>query len=364
MALIFCPECGTRISGTAVSCPHCGFSAGDLAPLGTLPPSPAPVAIRLPDLAIFDDGSDLVPMPTKEKLADFFKQAEMIARLAPGIYDAIAKAMETRGAAWAATFSAAAERMMQTGELVLCVEKETGELLPQLRSVKTGQIYEKARLRAERLPNDAAASLASLQTQMMVAELMGEIKSIAASVEQLKLESRGDRVARAQSVWLRLEQAMAIEDSRLREQTLLSIAQTATEQRCVFQENFKVQLQLASSDKGSSKDRGQAAHNALVNLSVITLMARSEYASYRLLGFEEPARVSLSQLGSFIAENKLDERDTLLRINSRSKDNLEPLIDKFQAISRNVLSLGEVSEESGKYDAFEEGKGDDKRFLP
>lgn len=58
---------------------------------------------------------------------------------------------------------------------------------------------------AEQPPGDVASSLAALQTHLMIAQLMGEIKNIAASVEQLKLESRGDRMARAQSVWLSLD---------------------------------------------------------------------------------------------------------------------------------------------------------------
>lgn len=365
MALISCPECGARISETAVSCPNCGFtvsSSGTLVPLGTLPPVQATVTMPIPDLAIFDDGSNLVPTNTKTKIANFFKSAEEVARLAPGIYDAITKAMETRGAVWAATFSAAAEKMMKDGELVLSVERKTGEFLPQLRNVNTGKIYEKARLRAEQLPNDAAASLASLQTQLMVADLMRKIKSIAASVEQMKLESRGDRMARAESVWLRLEQAMAIEDSRLREQTLLAIAQDATEQRCIFQKNFLIQLELASGKAGSSKSRGESARDALVNLSVITLMARSEYAANQLLGLEGPAKVAIAQLGGFIAENRLNERDTLLRINSRSSENLEPLINGFSEVSRNIIALEARQQSELKFIDGKNGDGNEKRL--
>lgn len=81
-----------------------------------------------------------MPSATKKKLTAFFKRAELVARLAPGIYDAITKAMEERGTIWAATFSAAEEKMIESSELILSVEKEAGEFLPQLRSVETGQI--------------------------------------------------------------------------------------------------------------------------------------------------------------------------------------------------------------------------------
>lgn len=289
--MVYCPECGARISGSARACPYCGYSAtvnGEMIPIGSLPPAQPPARVKMPELAIFDDESDLVPKEANAKFVALLKDAQEMACFAPGIYDAIQKCIAKRGAIWAADFSTAAEKLMKSGELVLSIEKETGEYLPQLRSVKTGRVYEKARLHAEQLPSDFASSLASLQTQMMVAELLNEIKNVAISVESLRLESRGDRIAMAQSVWLSLEQARNIKDSRLREYQIMNIAQSATQQRCVFQENFKVQLQIASG-KGNNKDKGRAAHDAIIDLSVLTLMARSEYAALVLVGSNDAA---------------------------------------------------------------------------
>lgn len=359
--MIYCPECGARISGSARTCPYCGYNAaigGEIVPIGSLPPAHPATRVRMPELAIFDDGSDLVPQETNTKFAAFLKDAKEMARLAPGVYDAIQKCMAKRGTIWAADFTAAAEKLMESGELVLSVEKSTGEYLPQLRSVKTGRVYEKARLHAEQLPNELASSLASLQTQMMVAELMDEIKNVAVSVESLRLENRGDRMAMAQSVWLSLEQAMNIKDSRLREYQIMNIAQSATQQRCVFQENFKVQLQIASASGGKNKGKGQAAHDALIDLSVLSLMARSEYAAYAVVGAEEAAKTALEQFQGFVIENKLDERDTLLRINGKSNENLEGITDGFYTIARNVRSLQLKTPDEARFELLEEGDGD------
>lgn len=349
MELISCPECGTRVSSQATSCPYCGFSAnasGEIVPIGSLPPSHLPAKVNFPELAVFDDGSDIVPVEEKAKLASLLKNADLMAKLAPGVYDAIQQAMQKRGEVWAATFSRAAEKMMENGELVLAVEKETGAFLPQLVSKKTGRVYEKARLKAADVPDDLASSLASLQTQMMVAEVMNEIKSIAASVEQLRIEGRADRMAKAQSVWARLESSMQITNSRLREQALLAIAQDATELRHVFQYNFEVRLGFSFGKEGKVADRGLAAQDALVNLSVLSLMARSECAAYSLLGENDAATAALAQFGKFIEQNRLSDRDTLLRINSRSKANLEPLATKFLSISNNITALEEGASKS------------------
>lgn len=362
MALIQCPECGSRISNKAIICPHCGFSESNergLIPISSLPPAPRKVTISVPDAAVFDDGSGLVALDTRERLAHFLEDEGRVARLAPSIYDAIQKIMAERGTIWAADFSKAAQELMDKGELVLGVERKTGELLPQLRSVKTGQVYEKARLRVVDLPADLAPSLANLQTQVMLAEVMGEIQSVAASVEALRLEARGDRIGRAKAVWLELQQAAKVQDPRLREQKVLRIASKATEQRSLLQENFKVQLQLASSSKAKNATKGQAAKDAITDLTVVALMARSEYTALELIGEPEASMEALKQLSVFVKENNLDDRETLRALNSKSSDNLEQATKGFFHIAANVMSLSLKAAKADKAPELSEGDNDE-----
>lgn len=364
MALIQCPECGTRISDKAVTCPHCGFSESDehgLVPISMLPPAPQRIAISIPDAAVFDDGTGLVAFGMREKLARLMEDEKRVAQFAPAIYDAIQKFMAERGTIWAADFSSAAQKLMEQGELVLGVENKTGALLPQLRSVKTGQIYEKARLHAVDLPGDLAPSLATLQTQVMLAEVMGEIKDVAANVEALRLETRGDRIGRAKAVWLELQQAAKIQDPRLREQKLLGIASRATEQRCILQENFKIQLQLASSSKGKNSTKGQAAKEAITDLTIVALMARSECAAYELVGEPDASKEALKQFLSFVKENKLDERSTLLALNSKSSENLEETSRGFYHIAVNITKLALKESKADRPQELPEGEGEDER---
>ena len=350
MALILCPECGCKISDKASSCPHCGFCAADehgLVPISSLPPAPRAVAIEIPDAEIFDDGTNLVSRGMREKLAQFIENAEEMARQAPAIYNATQKIMAKRGTIWAADFSAAAEKLMESGELVLSVEKETGEFLPQLRSVKNGRIFEKARLHQEVLPNDVAESLATVRLQMSMAEMMGKIESVAADVEALRLETRGDRIAAARSVWLRLQSAAQIEDARMREMQILRIADAAIEQRSIMQENFRIERRLALSKKGKADERGRAAKDAITDLTVITLMAKCEYAAYSLLDEPVAAKASIRQFGEFIAANKLDNIDVLRELNSISNVKCEPTTKNFHSIAKNathfVLTEGKTT---------------------
>lgn len=99
-----------------------------------------------------------------------------------------------------------------------------------------------------------------------------------------------------------------------------------------------------------------------MNLSVITLMARSEFAANQLLGLEGPARVAVAQLSGFITENRLNERDTLRRINSRSNENLEPLINGFSEVSRNIVALEASQQEGRPLIDGKDGDGNEKRL--
>ncbi len=173
----------------------------------------------------------------------------------------------------------------------------------------------------------------------MLASLMGEIQNVAASVEALRLENKGDRIGRAKGVWLDLQQAANMLDSRLREQRLLGIASKATEQRNILQESFEVQLQLATSRQGNANIRGQAAKDAIVYLTTVALMARSEYAAAELVGEKEAALTALKQFESFVEKNRLDDENTLRALNSKSKENLEGVTKGFYQIATNVKSL-------------------------
>lgn len=62
----------------------------------------------------------------------------------------------------------------------------------------------------------------------------------------------------------------------------------------MLQENFSVQLSLAAG-KGKAKARGEAAREALTDLSVISLMARVEYASSCLIDEQQTAMTALKQ---------------------------------------------------------------------
>ena len=343
MSLIFCPECHAKISSSASICPHCGFTAQSdetgVVLISSLPPAKVTPRVTVLDATVFDNGMNLIPAQTNESLVKFLSDADTMAKFAPAIYDIIKKLASRGDTKYVADFSAAAEELMKRGELVFSVEKKTGEFLPQLSSVKTGQIYEKARIKAEGLPQDMTQSVVDVQMQVMMANIMDTIEAVAANVEALRIENQADRIALAESAWQQLQQAMLIEDSRLREIKILDIASSATQARCTLQGNFQAELALAMGKQGKPKDWGKAANTAMVDLTVIALMAKTEYAAYQVLEEPEAANAALGQFKQFILENKLEDASTLRLLNSYSKGNRDDIVRGFVQISGAVAGL-------------------------
>lgn len=343
MSLIFCPECHAKISSSATTCPHCGFTAKsegtDIVPISSLPPATVTPKVTVLEASVFDNGMSLIPSRANESLVKFLADADAMAKFAPAIYDIIKKLVGRGDIKYVADFTAAAEEMMKSGELVLSVEKKTGALLPTLRSKETGHVVEQARLKAEQLPQDMTQSVVDIQMQVMMANIMDAIEAVAANVEALRIENQADRIALAESAWQQLQQAMLIEDSRLREIKILDIASSATQARCTLQGNFKAELMLAMGKQGKAKDWGKAANTAMVDLTVIALMAKTEYAAYRVLEEPEAANAALGQFKQFILENKLENPETLRLLNSYSKGNREDIVRGFVEISSSVVSL-------------------------
>ncbi len=331
-----CPECHSKISDGALVCPHCGFRASsELVPIKYLASTKEPIVLAVPEADVMQNGLMLFSEDTNRKLVDFISNADNASRLFPSIYEAIKNMMARGEVKYTADFTKAAEELMKKGELVLKPDKQ-GRIMPQLRDPDTNRVYEMVRLKIEDVPVDVAPSLISLQMQLTMAQVLSEIKEVAANVEALRLENHADRIAEAESVWLKLQQTVRLEDSRLREMQLLSIASSATEARCRLQANLA--LRISQLKEGSTKTKANNANAALAELTSIALMARSEYAAYTLLDEPGAAQECLKQLSSFMNENKLSSRDLLLEINSQSGVKCPDIVDGFHQIATDMTS--------------------------
>ena len=345
MSFIYCPECGSKISDAAKECPYCGFrNSGKLMPICKMNYSVVPMRISLPQIAVFDDGSNLLSREDNRALYYFFSDANKLQQFAPGIYDLIKK--------WAggdtvlvADISKKAQELLDKGVLTLNIEKETGELLPTLRNVETGQIYKQVRLKEQILPADVGPAVVNLQHQMMMAEILNEIKSLSQSVEEIHHEMMDDRLAEAEAVWLELQQTVKIQDTQLRNMKILSLQSNATTTRLKLEKNFSRNMLRLNNRKLKADQRAMYAKEALNELSIVSLMARVECASYYMLSEKAAGLYALEQYQSFINHNRLDKRETLLRINEYTKNDEVNVVDEFLEITTDLKQLITTSKE-------------------
>lgn len=339
MTMVACPECGTRISDSAKQCPFCGYQSDNaLAPLNTIPLSHRQIKVVIPQASIFDDDTNLIKAADNAKVVNFLTDAGKMATFAPEIFQTIEK-IRRGDTKYIADFSKKAEELLKSGELVFSIEKKTGDLLPQLRRIDNGQVYEKARIHLEDVPADITPTICAIQNQINANEIMRKIEAVSEDVSALRLEAYADRIAKANSVWVQLHQAVHIQDARLREQKILDITAAATDTRCMFEEYFKVQVKLLKEGKGTAKAKGTSGNNALTALTTILQMTRTEYVAYSLLGEDDTALLSLKLFKDFVCRNKLDDKQTLLILNSYSSINRESIVKEFNAIANDIKSF-------------------------
>ena len=234
---------------------------------------------------------------------------------------------------------------MEKGVLTLNIEKKTGDLLPTLRDIRTGKIYEQVRLKEQVLPADIGPAVVNLQQQVMMASILNEIKHLSHSVEEIQHEMMDDRLAEAEAVWFELQQAIKIQDTQLRNSKVLSLQSEATKSRLKLEKNFERNMVRLNSRRLKTEQRGYHAEEALNELSVISLMARVECASYFILDEKEAGLYALEQYNTFIENNKLNYRDTLIRINEYTKTDASTVVTEFLRITKNLDKLKLQTEE-------------------
>lgn len=225
MTMVACPECGTKISDKAKQCPYCGCANEDsLMPLGAVLPVTRLTKVIIPQASIFDGGVNLLKPEDNARIVEFLSDAQRMARFAPSVYEAIMKMIGRSESKYVADFSKKAEELMKRGELVFSVERKSGDLLPQLRRVDNGQVYEKARIHIEEAPKDMLPVVCAVQNQANMNEVLRKIEAVSEEVSALRLEGQADRIAKANSVWAQPHQASLMQDARLRELKMLNIA--------------------------------------------------------------------------------------------------------------------------------------------
>ena len=256
---------------------------------------------------------------------------------------------------WIADIPKYCEKLLDDGQIFFNMDK-AGRILPELKG-ENGRFVKKVRLRETISMPELLPNLQHLETQTALAMIMSQLENVQEQIAQIRGELQQDRLAKADAAWDQLNQALKITDGRRREQAvMIAIGAKRTLMRhfagcrALIEGNAdqsEWQLILGDLFKGTAKkERGEIeARMAYDDLDGILNCVRVETAGHMAIGDTDAARRSLKEFADFIETEQLDNRDTLLKIDSRlpSAQKRPEIVDEFDAIAQRTMQLSALT---------------------
>ena len=349
MSLILCPECGPKISDRATKCPHCVFQSADAE-------RPISEQDQYEIVPIFEydieewkpNRGDLsvISYEDNKSLIEYFGSWETIQVKLPAIAEVIG-AMANKEHVMIAKMDSYVKDLIDKGIYRFTIDKQ-GEILPTIRDADG--FVKQVRLEDMALTPNLTQSLNNLSTHAVMAQILDEIEYVGDAIREIHIELQNDRLAMAESSRDKLKQARMIQDAKLREVALIGVVNSATDAKRILMRNFsqnmshiiehshKSDLQLILSPKGE-RDVSQKAIDSFQALVYITNAVQTECEGYAMLGEYEPCRECLSEFKTFIEENGLNKRDTLLLLNENSSQKRIEIVDEFSDIASRISAF-------------------------
>lgn len=251
---------------------------------------------------------------------------------------------------------------------------KNGEILPTIRDADG--FVKQVRLEDMALTPNLMQSLNNLSTHAVMARILDEIKYIGDAIREIHIELQNDRLAMAEGARDKLLQARKIQDAKLREIAMLNVINSATDAKRVLMRNFtqnlhhieehsqKSDLELILDRKGE-REVSQKAIDSFQALVYITNAVQTECEGYAMLGEYEPCKECLDEFKTFIIDNKLNERDTLLVLNENSSQKRIEVVNEFADIANRITAFDMTGRIEGNQmrelltESVEEGEVDD-----
>lgn len=349
MSVIPCPECGTKISDKARTCPYCGFMSDDNSCPISEQDTYEVVPIFRYDIEEWRPNSrqlSVAAVEDNKNLFQFFGQWKNIERKIPDIADIIQQ-MAKKENILVAKMDKYVKDLIDKGVYRFTIDKK-GEILPTIRDSEG--IVKQVRLEEMSLSPELANSMNNLATHAAMAQILDEIAYVGDAIRGIHIELQNDRIALAESTRDKMKFAVKIQDTRLREIAILNAVDAATEAKRVLMRNFSENLQYIANNSEKNdvqlffegkkgRDIPQKVSDSFQDLVAITNSVQAECEGYAILGEIESSKESLLQFKNFITENHLDDRDTLLLLNENTPQKNIPIVNEFMMISERITNF-------------------------
>ena len=352
MSLILCPECRTKISDKAKRCPYCGFHGKNpRRPISVQKNEVIPVfQYEIEGLENNENSMNVISYEENRNFVDNFGKWETIMTELPAIAEVI-ESMASKDHIMVAKLDSYVKGMITAGTYKLVYDKN-GEILPTIRGPKG--FVKQVRLEEMELSPDLMKSLNDLSAHMAMAQILNEIEGVRDAIIDIHVELQNDRLALAEGCIDKLSQARMIQDSRLRAMALINVINSATDAKRILMRNYSQNALYISEQssgrtlsnvineifgKDSTKKTNQKASDALNSLVYITDAVQTECEGYAGLGEYSSCKECLNEFKTFIVNNKLNERDTLLVLNENVSQKRNDVVDRFSEISNKITKI-------------------------
>lgn len=352
MSFIYCPECGTSLSDRALVCPSCGFVGKNK----KLPISKQNEKYKLPsikvDFEMWNPNSKLPSLTYMENqgVMQYLSSFKTISKMMPTLAVAIKEL--SKGKQFLVNIDAFTSKLIDTGALRLMQSK--GQLLPTLVDSKTGKILKQLKL-TEMSPQ-ATSALTNLGTQLLVTQVINELKYVGTQINSIKVGMQNDRLALLDSSKEKLEQALLIKDRTLQRIALLNAINTATDAKNKLIKEYEREYAETQSkgpfslikiignlNLGNKTDKNTI--QLINNLVSITNTVQIETEGYKLLGEKEALNKTLLEFKEFILRNDLikdgdiNNITKLENLETKVKGNEKHIIEEFALIVDNIVKI-------------------------
>ena len=240
------------------------------------------------------------------------------------------------------------KKKLAKGALKLMTKKD-GSIVANLINPKTKKIVKTIPLKSVKTTPEITQAMASLSTQMQMAQIAEQIQSVQLAVEEVRMGQESDRLASAYSCQQKLLQAMEIKNPELRAMALMRITSDAEDSRNLLMLSQKINLDfIANQPEGFIQKMRTGASPEVIegrmaeireSLCAVNMVSFTEALAYQELGEHEAARKSLSYYGKFIEDTYSSIPGLVQRLDLIDKSPTNYWTEMIPVISKSIKEL-------------------------
>lgn len=246
------------------------------------------------------------------------------------------------------------------GALKLMTKKD-GSLMANLVNPETNKIVCTIPLKSVKMSPDLASTITNYTTQMQMAEIAEQIKTVQIAIEKVHQGQEFDRLATAYSCQQKLLQAMTLKNPELKSLALLGIASDAEDSRNLLMQSQTANVEFIEDEpesfwgkfaSGTNPEKiNQCMNEIRDSLCAVNMVSLTEAIAYQEMEEPEAARKSLQYYADFIQQTYLSKKGLVERLDlidpspenywSKALPDIEQKIQALPCVKNQELLEGE-----------------------